>query len=185
MKQYLITDPKYYSSNTITFKKNLISVLKNHQVDIACFRDKQSNNFEDLAKIFVQVCKEFKIKTILINSNIELACKLNAHGVHLNSEQFSLILNAKKNNLYTIISCHSYTDIEKALHLHANCVTYSPIFEVTNKGEPKGIQKLKQAIKLYKNIDIIALGGIINKKQLEQIKSAQPYAFASIRYFLN
>ncbi|MFY9073801.1 thiamine phosphate synthase [Malaciobacter mytili] len=185
MKQYLITDPKYYSNDTTLFRKNLTRVLKNHEVNMACFRDKQSDNFEELAEIFVEVCKEFDVETILINSNIEIACKLNAHGVHLNSEQFSLISNAKEKDLYTVISCHSYSDIEKAQNLHANCVTYSPIFEVINKGEPKGIQKLKEAVRLYEDIDIIALGGITDEKHLEKIKSAQPYAFASIRYFLN
>ncbi len=185
MKQYLITDPKYYSNDVTLFRKNLTRVLKNHQVNMACFRDKQSDNFEELAEIFVQICKEFEIETILINSNIEIACKLDAHGVHLNSEQFSLISNAKEKNLYTIISCHSYSDIEKAQNLHANCVTYSPIFEVIDKGEPKGIQKLKEAVRLYEDIDIIALGGIVDKNHIEKIINAKPYGFASIRYFLN
>ncbi len=185
MKYYLITDPKYYSNNPILFRKNLTISFKNHKIDMACFRDKESTNIEELAKVFVEVCKEFNIETILINKDINLAKKLNATGVHLTSQQFCDIKKAKDNDLFTIISCHSYNDIEKAQKLHANCVTYSPIFEVENKGEAKGIPKLKEAIKIFEDIDIIALGGIVDKNHIEKITNAKPYAFASIRYFLN
>ncbi|RXJ87468.1 thiamine phosphate synthase [Arcobacter sp. CECT 8985] len=184
MKQYLITDPKYYSDNVILFRKNLTKVLTKHNIDIACFRDKQSTNYKELAKIFIEVCKEFEIPITLINSHIKLAKQLNATGVHLTSTQFDNIKEAKENDLYTIISCHSYSDIEKAQKLHANCVTYSPIFEVKNKPEAKGVQKLKEAIRVFEDIDIIALGGIINEEQVKKIEHAKPYGFASIRYFI-
>ena len=29
---------------------------------LACFRDKESKNFEELAKIFVEICKNFNIE---------------------------------------------------------------------------------------------------------------------------
>lgn len=103
IKSYLITDPNYFSDNKEIFKEKLIAVLKNHKIDFACFRDKSSKNIEELAKIFLQICKEFKIKNILINSNISLAIKLGFDGVHLNSQQFDKIENAKK-----IKSYHNY-----------------------------------------------------------------------------
>lgn len=99
IKSYLITDPNYFSDNKEIFKEKLIAVLKNHKIDFACFRDKSSKNIEELAKIFLQICKEFKIENILINSNISLAIKLGFDGVHLNSQQFDKIENAKKSNL--------------------------------------------------------------------------------------
>lgn len=91
IKSYLITDPNYFSDNKEIFKEKLIAVLKNHKIDFACFRDKSSKNIEELAKIFLQICKEFKIENILINSNISLAIKLGFDGVHLNSQQFDKI----------------------------------------------------------------------------------------------
>lgn len=185
MKQYLITDPKYYSNNPLLFKKNLLRALKNHHIEMACFRDKESLNYEELAKVFVETCKENNIETILLNERIELAKKLGASGVHLTSQQFKQIPNAKKMDLYTVISCHSYEDIEKAQKLFVNAVTYSPIFPTPNKGEPKGIEKLKHAVNLYEDINIIALGGIISNKHIQQLKDTKAYAFASIRYFLN
>ena len=184
MIKYLITDPKYYTNDEKKFEEILINVLDKQQIDIACFRDKESSNFEDIAKIFIKTCKEKNIKYILLNGNYLLAHKLNATGVHLTSTQFDDIKKAKELDLYVIISCHTFEDIQKAINNQANAVTYSPIFETPNKGTQKGIEALKEAVDKYTNINIIALGGIINDKQIEQISKTKAYGFASIRYFV-
>lgn len=181
---YLITDPKYYSNDLKKFEKKLREVLNSKKIDMAVFRDKESKNFNELAAIFVAICKELKVKTILINSNYKLAKKLGAHGVHLTSKQFNKIKKAKELDLYTIISCHDYQDIENALKLHVNAITYSPIFESPGKGEPKGMAKFRQTVRVYEDLDIIALGGIIDEAQIEQISKTRAYGFASIRYFI-
>ena len=181
---YLITDPQYYSNDPLLFEKNLKRVLSLKKINIACFRDKTSENFKELAKIFVKVCKDYKIEKILINGNYKLANKLEATGVHLTSTQFDKIKKAKELNLYVIISCHNYTDIENAQKSHVNAISYSPIFETPNKGEAKGMAKLREAIRVYEDLDIIALGGIIDQKHIEQISKTRAYGFASIRYFV-
>ena len=183
LKSYLITDPTYYSNNISQFKKNLTKNLSKNKVDIACFRDKQSSNFEELASIFIEVCKSFEIEKILINSNLKLAKDLKATGIHLNSKQFNEIKKAKDLGLFIIISCHNKEDIEKAKKLNVDAITYSPIFRTPNKGEPLGIKKFEEVVNLYKDMNIIALGGIINDKEISQIKKTKAYAFASIRYF--
>lgn len=184
LKKYLITDPQYYSNHPELFRKNLKKILSKNDVNFACFRDKSSTNFEELATIFVEICKDFEINKILINCDYLLAKKIGADGVHLTSEQFKNIKEAKDLDLYTIISCHNFSEIEKAQESYVNAVTFSPIFKSPNKGEPKGINRLKEAINLYEDIDIIALGGIIENSQIEQIKKAKAYGFASIRYFI-
>jgi len=184
LKHYLITDPKYYSDNEELFRKNLNKILEKNQVDIACFRDKNTDNYEQLATIFIEICKEHNIDTILLNGNYELAKKLGANGVHLTSTQFDKIKEAKKLDLYVIISCHDFSEIEKAQESYVNAVTYSPIFSTPNKGEPKGINSLKQALNLYEDLDIIALGGITTKEEVEKISKTSAYGFASIRYFI-
>jgi thiamine-phosphate pyrophosphorylase len=181
---YLITDPLYYSNKKDTFEKKLQEVLNSKKVDFACFRDDESENFEELAKSFVDICKKNNIEKILINSDFELASKLGANGVHLKSTQFDKIKESKKLDLYTIISCHNYKDIEEALKYHVNAITYSPIFETPNKGEPKGLTKLRETVQVFEDLDIIALGGIIDDKQVDQIKKTDAFGFASIRYFI-
>lgn len=182
MKQYLITDPKYFSNNPLNLEEKISTILKNHKVDYACFRDKESENFEELATSFVLTCKNLGIENVLINGNLELAKKLNS-GVHLTSTQFDLIKSAKHSNLFTIISCHNEEDIKKAIQSNADAITYSPIFETPNKGEPKGVEKLNEICSKY-SIKIFALGGIINNSQVEEIKKTTAYGFASIRYFI-
>ncbi len=195
MLQYLITDPKYYTSNPITFKQTLEKVLcvptqesgnelQSDVVDIACFRDKVSSNTEELATIFVDTCKKFNIQRILINTNIELTLKLNASGVHLTSTQFDKIKEAKENNLFVIISCHTLEEILQAQESGANMVTYSPIFITPNKGKPKGCEELKGIINKVK-IPVIALGGILTTNHIEDVKKSKASGFASIRYFIS
>ena len=120
---------------------------------------------------------------IFINQNLELAIKLNFDGVHLTSQQFDKIKQAKEVGLKTIISCHTFEEVDKAISLGANRVTYSPIFYTPNKGEPKGIEKLCEAVEKY-DIDIIALGGIISKEDIDEVKDSGAKGFASIRYFV-
>lgn len=150
---------------------------------MACFRDKESENYEELATVFVQTCKAFNVKKILLNERYELAKKVGATGVHLTSKQFDKIKDAKKDALFVVISCHNLNDIKKAQNAHTNAVTFSPIFETPNKGEAKGLEVLEEAVELY-DIDIIALGGILSLEQIDQIKLTKASGYASIRYFI-
>lgn len=183
MKQYLITDPKYYSNDINKFKEKLSTALKHNSVDIACFRDKTSSNYEELAKVFIDTCKEHKIETILLNENYKLAKELGANGVHLTSKQFDKIKLAKELELFVIISCHDIFEIEKAQKNYVDAVSYSPIFQTPNKGKIKGVAQLQKLRSIY-DMNIIALGGIISNEQVNKLKKLDLYAFASIRYFV-
>jgi len=184
LKSYLISDPKYLSNDEKIFKQILENILKKHKIDMACFRDKISPNFKTLAKIFLSVCKEFKVKKVFLNSNISLAKDLGFCGVHLNSQQFNQIKLAKSLNLLTIISCHNFEELKLANDKKADFVTYSPIFETPNKSKAKGVKNLKNALKEFENLKIIALGGIVSKTQINKISKTNAYGFASIRFFL-
>ena len=69
MIKYLITDPKYYTNDEKRFEEILINVLNKQQIDIACFRDKESSNFQEIAKIFIKICKEKNIKKSLLKGD--------------------------------------------------------------------------------------------------------------------
>lgn len=105
------------------------------------------------------------------------------YGVHLNSAQFDKIKEARKKNLFTIISAHTFEEIKKAQNFGADAVTFSPVFFSPNKGNPLGVEKLKEAINIFPHIKIFALGGIVSDKEVFQIKESRAYGFASIRYF--
>ena len=182
---YLITDPNFYTSDTIYFKQRLSKVLSTHKVDMICFRDKVSPNFDELAKCFLDICLNFKLEKIFINQNISVAAKLRASGIHLTSNQFSEIKFAKSLGLEVIISCHSIEEIRAAQNLGADFATISPIFNSPNKGEPTGIEILNKAKKIATTTKIIALGGIDTDEKLKMVKSTDADGFASIRYFVN
>ena len=182
---YLITDPNFYTSDQHHFKHVLSKVLSSHKVDMICFRDKVSHNFDDLAKYFLEICSKFQIEKIFINQKLSVASKLNATGIHLTSNQFSEIEIAKSLGLEVIISCHTLEEIRMAQHLGADFATISPIFNSPNKGEPIGIEILNKAKEIATTTKIIALGGIDTNEKLELVKSTDADGFASIRYFVN
>ncbi len=183
MKSYLITDPKYYSNDKQIFENTLTQILRNKIPDMVCFRDKTSQNSEELVAIFTNVCRNENIETIFINSYVDLAIKYKVDGVHLTSAQFDKIQYAKYSGLQVVISCHSEEDIKNAIEQKVDFITYSPIFPSPNKGEPKGLEELEKVVKKYP-IDIIALGGIISDKQIKKLEKTDVYGFASIRYFV-
>ena len=46
------------------------------------------------------------------------------------------------------------------------------------------ISKLREVIRSYEDLDVIALGGIVNEDNLKLISKTRAYGFASIRYFI-
>lgn len=183
MKKYLITDPSFYTSNPEYFSKNLQLVLKNHTPDFICLRDKQTDNYESLAEKFHDVVKENCIKKAFLHTDFKLAKRLGFYGVHLPSHRFEDISKAKNLGLQVVVSTHT---LEEALHceeLGADFITFSPIFYTPNKGEPKGLEKLKEINDKIKT-NCFALGGIIDEVQVHSCEKTGVYGFASIRYFL-
>jgi thiamine-phosphate pyrophosphorylase len=182
MQRYLITDPKYFGQSAESFKNSL---QKSKDFDYILFRDKNNVNYKKSARIFMDILREKGVEKYLIHGDYLLASELKAFGVHLTSTQFNKISNAKENSLFTIISCHSFEDISRAVEFGADAVTYSPIFHTPNKGVPKGVKNLAEAVKKFENIKIFALGGIISEKEVFKISSIDGlYGFSSIRFFL-
>lgn len=184
---YLITDPKEYGQSVIPFEKNFANTLALYKVDMVCFRDKQTQDTTLLIKSFLAIAKQFDIDKIIINSEIQKAIDWKLDGVHLTSQQFNKIVYAKNHNLYTIISTHNEQEIINAKQQGADAITYSPIFYKKNKDLPKGCENLQMMVEKYQdeNFKIIALGGIINNTQINQVKTTNCAGFASIRYFCN
>jgi thiamine-phosphate pyrophosphorylase len=182
MKSYLITDPSFYDSLS-SFKNYLENIYQNFHINFACYRDKKSFSLE-YAKEFLLISKKYRIENILINSHIEVAKELRFNGVHLTSNQFDRIEEAKKAGLFIMISTHDKKEIEKAKLLKADAITFSPIFSTPNKGKPKGVEELKKAVELSSPLKCFALGGIVSDEQKEMCKIAGAYGFASIRYFV-
>ena len=173
MQKYLIT------SRVENF---LYQQIQEHRPSFALYRDKSNPNYNTQAIDFVEVCSQFEDMKSFIHRDADLAEKLGATGVHLTSTQFDTIKYAKSLALEVIVSTHTHEEVLLAQKLGADYVTYSPIFKSPNKGEPKGIENLQELLKKC-DIKVFALGGIVNEKEIEEIKKTESFGFASIRYF--
>jgi thiamine-phosphate pyrophosphorylase len=182
MYKYLITSNDFYSRDIEIFCKTLSNQIEKHRPEYALFRDKENINYKIQAAHFVRVCSGYKNLKSFIHQDAGLAKELGASGVHLTSMQFEEIAKAKDFGLQVIVSTHFKEEILRAKDLGADAVTYSPIFHSPNKGEPKGVENLKEILKAC-DIDIFALGGIVTNEHIKALQETNVYGFASIRYF--
>jgi thiamine-phosphate pyrophosphorylase len=183
VKSYLITDPAFYGSSSDTLKSSLTAIFTKKLPDYALFRDKHTFDYPTLAQTFVTLCRHYDVPNILLHGDYTLAYELKADGVHLTSVQFDEITEAKKLGLYVVISTHTYEEALKVQELGADAITYSPIFFSPNKGEPKGLEDLKEIVAKIR-VPIFALGGITTEEQIKAVEECGVYGFASIRYFI-
>lgn len=182
MKSYLITSHSFYTDKRDSFRENLQTRLQKHQPDFALFRDKETERYESLAKDFLEVSAAFESMKPFLHRDIELAIDLNAKGIHLSSDMLGEIVNAKSAGLEVIVSTHTHKEALFAQNAGADYVTYSPIFASPNKGEPKGLEDLKDLLEKV-DIKVFALGGIVTKAQVNTVAQSGAFGFASIRYF--
>jgi len=182
VKSYLITDPAYYGSDPASLTQALQQVFVRHHPDFALFRDKQTLIYQQLAATFIEQCRSYKIPKVLLHGNPLLAHRFGADGVHLTSQQHQLIREAKRLGLYVIVSTHSLLEALMVQDEGADAITYSPIFYSPNKGEPKGLEDLKELVAKI-DIPVFALGGITTAGQIKAVEKCGAYGFASIRYF--
>lgn len=182
MKSYLITDPAYYGSEAETLTATLQTVFTRVIPDFALFRDKKTLSYQSLASSFIDICRKNGIEKILLHGDPLMAYRLGADGVHLTSHQHGLIHEAKKLGLYVITSTHTHLEALMAQDEGSDAITYSPIFTSPNKGEPKGLEDLKEIVDKIE-IPIFALGGIVSQEQINAVEACGAFGFASIRYF--
>lgn len=182
MQKYLITSKEFYGETSEDFSSMLCNQIKKYQPQYALYRDKSAPNYSEIASSFVTLCKNYENVKSFLHQDIALAQRLGAYGVHLTSRQFKEIAEAKKMGLWVIISTHTREEVLRAQELGADAVTYSPIFATPGKGEPKGVDDLRELLEIC-NIKVFALGGIVTQEHAEMIAQTKAYGLASIRYF--
>ncbi|WP_086248421.1 thiamine phosphate synthase [Campylobacter vicugnae] len=175
MIKYAISDPKFYSNLDYAFN----NFIRLKEANMLLFRDKSSNNYNSIAQEFIKF--RSNNRKFLLQNNINLACKLGFDGIHFSSN-FIHLLKDTPSNLIKIASTHNIKEIELANQYGADFITFSPIFATPNKGEPKGLEALKEAVKISK-AKVIALGGIMSAEQICAVMKCGVAGFASIRYF--
>jgi thiamine-phosphate pyrophosphorylase len=182
LQKYLITSREFYTDTPAVFRAILHKQFVKHLPDYALYRDKSNPNYATQAEHFVEVCAQFEGIKAIIHQDYLLASQLNAYGVHLTSQEFDKIAEAKRLGLFVIVSTHTQEELRAAEQAGADCVTYSPIFATPNKGEPKGIAALERVV-ANTTLKVFALGGIVSEHEVTAVGKSAAYGFASIRYF--
>ncbi|EAI5646792.1 thiamine phosphate synthase [Campylobacter fetus] len=178
MLSYAITDPKLYSN----LKDSFFKFERLQTADFILFRDKICSDYVKKAEIFMSLKPNFKAKFI-VHNDLNLALNLKADGIHFSSNLIANLKNTPQ-SLIKFASTHNEKEIEDAIKLGADFITFSPIFSTPNKGEPVGIETLKKIV-LNSSVKVFGLGGITTKKHIKMVELAKAAGFASIRYFAN
>ncbi len=121
---------------------------------------------------------------LIINDRVDIALLTGADGVHL--PENGVPISAVKHKFPDLIvgkSCHSIDGALKAEKEGADYITFSPIFPSPGKGEPVGINALKEVVSKVK-IPVYALGGITEEK-IKDVLDAGAYGIAGIRIFID
>ncbi len=174
---YAITNAYEYSGNFL----NKVEQKLNNGLGLIQIREKaiSKNAFIDLTKEIIQMAGNFDAK-VIINSDINLAYKLNADGVHLNSSLLHSLSEIPK-DLIVSASCHSARDIEKAMTMDVSFVVLSPVQKTQSHPNttPIGWDSFSKITQNY-SIPIYALGGM-KQNYIENAFNAGAIGIASQR----
>jgi thiamine-phosphate pyrophosphorylase len=188
---YLITD------RSQTLGRPLLDVVKialEGGVRMIQLREKDLSGKElfNLARELRLLTREYGAR-LLLNDRVDIAIAVEADGVHLGHQSFSvndarqafesssLIPHPSSFRPIIGVSTHS---MEEALHAQsdgADFITFGPVYFTPSKaayGQPVGADKLKEVAAAV-NIPIYALGGI-RRGNIEDVLNAQVYGVAMI-----
>lgn len=183
---YLITDgeitPENYAEKSLA-TLDLIKRAIAAKINFIQIREKQlpAKSVFELAFQAAKITKKSTTK-LLINDRADIALAANADGVHLTANSLSAeIIRANFPKDFIIgISAHSLEKAQEAKMQGADFATFSPIFHSPNKGEPVGLDALREVCEKLKPFPIIALGGIDETNYREVLHIAN--GFAAIRF---
>ena len=117
-----------------------------------------------LAHPIAALCKRYNAQ-LFINTNVQVAVDVGAAGVHLPDSDKSIDEVKALSDVNLLIGCsiHSVDSAKKRETEGADFITYSPIFQTTNKqgyGQVVGVDNLEKLVRQVK-IPVFSLGGVI------------------------
>ncbi len=172
---YGIIDKRFSQFNHIEIAENMLSA----GIKIIQLREKELND-KDFLKIACKIkemCND-NDAIFIINDRVDIAILSEADGVHLGQndieiEKARMLFGEDK--IYGL-STHNLEQVEIAEKISPDYIGFGPIFETKSKENPDpvvGIELLQKVKKLYKNIPIVAIGGI-NLKNIKDVICCKP-----------
>ncbi len=166
---------------------NLVETAVETRISLIQIREKNlsARSVFNLAREAVEIAKNSATK-ILVNDRADIALAAKADGVHLTANSLSAAIIRRNFPKDFIIgaSAHTIEKTEQAKREGADFATFSPIFASPNKGEPKGLDALREACERLSPFPVVALGGI-DETNYEAVLDAGAGGFAAIRFLNN
>lgn len=163
---YLITQGAANENNFSETKRRILNLIKaavEAEIAFVQIREKHlsARSVFELAQEAARLTRNTAAK-LLVNDRADIALAAQADGVHLtgNSLCAKIIRANFPENFIIGVSAHSLGDVLKAKMEGANLATFSPVFSTPDKGEPQGLEKLREACAAANPFPVIALGGI-------------------------
>ncbi len=126
---------------------------------------------------------------ILVNGRFDIALAAGADGVHLAAAGLPIVcLQRATTNLRHLLvgrSTHAATEIQQAAREGIAYVTFGPLFPTPSKpswNRPPGPASLRAAT--ADGIPVLALGGIVDREQVQVAHRAGAHGVAAIRGFV-
>jgi len=167
---YAITDQQLITEED--FSKSIEAALQGG-TRVIQYRDKSDNQNKrhQQASLLRALCDQYHAICI-INDDIELARAVNAHGVHLGKDDFSLRHARQVLGENAIIGVSCYNDLNRAIeaeNYNADYVAFGAIFSSSTKPDAKvaGLDIIAQA-KQQLSIPVCTIGGI-TQENIQQV----------------
>jgi thiamine-phosphate pyrophosphorylase len=187
---YLITAGEATENNFSESTRQILDLIKaavNVKISLVQIREKQlsARRVFELAAKASQITRNTETK-LLINDRSDVALAARADGVHLTSNSLStkIVRRNFPKNFIVGISAHKIEDVLKAKREAADFAAFSPIFATPNKGEPQGLEKLREVCQTVEPFPVVALGGI-DETNFESAIKAGAQGVAAIRLLNN
>jgi thiamine-phosphate pyrophosphorylase len=119
----------------------------------------------DVAQKIVSLTREHGHFFLVKQNHLRIAFEVGADGVHVNDPRPNgkAFRQMASENVIVSAPAHSDADVTHGIERDIDWIFVSPIFETPNKGEPRGLDAIRNAAKItadHPSTKIIALGGV-------------------------
>lgn len=135
-----------------------------------------------------QLCRRYSVPFIM-NDHVELACNLDADGVHIGQDDLDAWQVRKKIGDHKLlgVSVHSVKEARTAIENGADYVGMGPVFNTSSKEDakkPAGVKGILAVRAEFSDLPIVGIGGI-SSNNVEQVWQAGVSGVAVISAIAN
>jgi thiamine-phosphate diphosphorylase len=116
---------------------------------------------------------------LVINGDEALARAVGADGVHYPAD-----VTPRRSELWTSAAAHSDEEVVRARDRGVSAVLVSPVFATPGKGRARGLDAVRDAVRLAGSVSVFALGGV-DASRVPACRAAGAHGVAMIRGLLD